>query len=281
MAAVILERPSCPLCGHEDSKALYERNGQGLYGIRLCQRCGMGFLSPRPTEESMMAIYQQDDYFKGADLGYIDYVAQEHALRATFRKLFKTLSTRAEVGGSLLEIGCGYGYLIDEASAYFDYRVGADFSAGAALEAQSRANCVYVGGLDALSETASFDWIIASHVIEHVYRPHDFIRGILVRLRPGGQFVIATPDFGSLWRRFMGSRWPSFKLPEHVLYFERSTMLRFLEQCGARHVQFFPYPHAFPVPLIAKKLGIALPFALNQYHLWLPGTTLACIGAKE
>lgn len=281
MNSIEMEVPVCPLCGHKDSDVMYEGKRFSPYGVRSCTHCGMSFLSPRPTEQSMMSLYQQDDYFSGSDQGYSDYSAQELALRATFRRLLENLAARGKTGGDLLEIGCGYGYLLDEARTYFKHRVGTDFSAGAVEQARISADEVYRGGVDAINEVEAFDCIIASHVIEHVYHPQDFIKGILKRLRPGGAVVIAAPDMGSLWRKLMGGRWPSFKLPEHILYFDNQTLPRLLEQCGVQEIKAVPYLHAFPLPLIADKFGVRLPNFCNKYSLWLPATTVAYIGVKH
>ena len=78
----------------------------------------------------------------------------------------------------------------------------------------------------------------------------------------------------------MGRHWPSFKLPEHVLYFDRYTLAKLLEECGVDRPAMISYPHAFPLPLIASKLGLRLPDSLSRYSLWLPATTVAIMGVK-
>ena len=281
MGKVELETPDCPLCGQPDGKVLYSGGRFAPYGVNRCLHCGMSYLSPRPTEHAMLELYQQDRYFSGVtEEGYGDYAAQEPALRATFRRLLQTLAARRLTGGKLLEIGCGYGYLLDEARLYFDLRVGTDFSDGAIKQAQPRANQVYKGGIDSVPESAQFDFIIATHVIEHVYHPQAFLRALILRLRPGGYLLIAAPDMGSFWRIIMGRYWPSFKLPEHVLYFDRHTLSNLLHSCGIRQISHVPYPHAFPLPLIASKFGISIEPTLNRYSLWLPATTIAFVGVK-
>jgi SAM-dependent methyltransferase len=229
----------------------------------------------------MMTLYSQDDYFSGSEGGYTDYSAQEPALRATFRRLLENLDARHKTGGDLLEIGCGFGYLLDESKPYFQRRVGTDFSAGAVEQARAIGDEVFVGGIESIRKGEAFDCVIATHVIEHVYNPREFVEAILSVLKPGGCMVIAAPDMGSIWRKVMGKRWPSFKLPEHILYFDKRTLPDLMKQCGASEIEPVPYPHAFPLPLIASKVGLGLPASLNRYSLWLPGTTTAFIGVKR
>lgn len=280
MNSIDLETPICPMCGCTVSIVRYFGKGFDPYSIRSCTQCSLSFLSPRPTERAMLSLYQEDDYFSGEEQGYVNYAAQEHALRATFHRLLMYLAVQKRTGGNLLEVGCGYGYLLDEARPYFMLRVGTDFSAGAVEQARMRADQVFKGGISSVDDQLVFDCIIAAHVIEHVYHPHNFVNEAIRRLRPGGTLLLAAPDFGSYWRKLMGYRWPSFKLPEHILYFDKRTLPHLLALGGLKNIQSVPYPHAFPFGLIASKLGIRLHDIWNKYNLWLPATTVAFLGRK-
>src|SRR5256886_9698587 len=96
----------------------------------------------------MQEAYRQSSYYEGGACGYADtsYTAQESALRATFKRLLHNLAKRGLTGGDLLEVGCGYGYLLDEARSLFDRRVGTEFSAQGAEIARKTGAEVLVGG---------------------------------------------------------------------------------------------------------------------------------------
>jgi hypothetical protein len=123
-----------------------------------------------------------------------------------------------------------------------------------------------------------FDCIIATQVIEHVYQPQAFLERLCQHLKPMGKLVLATPDMGSLWRRLMGHSWPSFKIPEHVVYFDRKALGTLLQQVGCVEIHGLPYPHAFPLSLIARTLQLPVPKALSRVCVWIPATTLAMYG---
>jgi ubiquinone/menaquinone biosynthesis C-methylase UbiE len=58
-------------------------------------------------------------------------------------------------------------------------------------------------------EDAAFDRVIAAHVLEHLYRPHEVLREWCRVLRPGGVMSLVLPcDPGLAWRvgRYIGSR---------------------------------------------------------------------------
>ena len=271
-----IETTSCPLCDSHEARSAYP---QFLpYAVVQCKNCQFYYLSPRLTESTMMVEYSKDDYFEGDDGGYNSYIEQEAALRGTFRRFVQNLKKRGMQGQSLLEIGCGYGYLLEATQSDFGIRVGTDFSAKAIERAGQSGARVYRGGVNALPPDEKFDCVVATHVIEHVYDPSNFLNQLKNRLNEDGTIVIATPDMGSLWRLVMGHRWPSFKLPEHILYFDYRSLAQLMQQAGFTNLRPFPYPHAFPLPLIASKFNLTLPKAWNELNLWIPGTTLAISG---
>ena len=51
-------------------------------------------------------------------------------------------------------------------------------------------------------------------------------------LRAGGLLVLKTPDIGSPHARRMGMRWAQIKPPEHLVYFDVTSMTRMLHACG-------------------------------------------------
>jgi SAM-dependent methyltransferase len=228
----------------------------------------------------MRAEYQRLDYFEGAGSGYRSYAEQEETLRATFRGLLRGMWQRGFTSGRLLEIGCAYGFFLEEAKPYFSFRLGTDYSPAALDLAAGRAEELLLGGPEDVPRGRPFDCAACIHVIEHVYHPVEWLREVRDRLRPGGWLVLATPDSGNLWRPLMGSRWPFYKVPEHVTYYDRVSLTRLLRAAGFDEVTPLPYPSIFPLGLAAEKLGIGLPAMLRSLALRLPGATV-CLGARR
>jgi 2-polyprenyl-3-methyl-5-hydroxy-6-metoxy-1,4-benzoquinol methylase len=273
-----LEYPACPLCGSERREFPFRL--QQPYKVVRCTECGLYYLYPRLIESAMQEAYRQSSYYEGGASGYADtsYTAQESALRATFKGLLHNLAGRGLIGGDLLEIGCGYGYLLDEARSFFRRRVGTEFSPQGAEIARKTAAEVFVGGVEQIPPNAKFDCIIATQVIEHIYEPLSFVKQLVGRTRPGGHIILATPDIGGVLRKLMRRRWPSFKVPEHVLYFDYWTLSSLMYRAGLSDVHRLPYPHAFPSGLITAKFGFKLPARLGRFNVWVPATTVAACG---
>lgn len=273
-----LEHPACPVC-HSEKRDFPWELSEG-YRLARCQLCHVQYLYPRLTEASMQRVYQDPAYFQGGQSGYADtsYSDQEAALRATFKCLLRNLQKRRMTGGDLLEVGCGYGFLMDEARTFFRRRTGTEFSPEAAARARQTGAEVFVGGIEQVPAEALFDCALAIQVIEHIYDPIGFMKELLAHLRPGGFAVLATPDIGGALRKLMGRSWPSFKVPEHVVYFDFESLQKLMTSAGLVNVIRLPYPHAFPLGLIAGKFGFSLPGALARINLWVPATTVAACG---
>ena len=272
----VLEAPSCLVCGEHKNRLAYSWPKSLPHEVVRCVRCGFHYLSPRPQESAMLEVYRDEAYYReGAGPGYAGYETQERSLRRTFARFMQNLEKRGLTGGRLLEVGCGFGYLLQEAAPFFEEREGTDFSQAAVDRASRAADRVYLGGCEVLPPGRRYDCIVANHVIEHVYRPEPFLKELTGRLRSGGHLVVTTPDMGSFWRRCMGKRWPSFKIPEHVAYYDGRSLASLMTRAGLSEPRPLPFPHAFPLSLVAAKLGISFRGALGSINLWLPKTTLA------
>ncbi|WP_138935907.1 class I SAM-dependent methyltransferase [Roseovarius arcticus] len=271
----IVEETDCPLCGSSSAKDTPYK--QPPFAIKTCRTCTLSFLSPRLAAEEAHRFYQNDAYFSGGDgtSGYEDYEVQEDSLRATFRKLLKTLDSQGACGGTLLEVGCGPGYLLDEARDYFIDRAGVELSNAAALKAQARSNAKIYLSVDEIDDLPAFDCIIATHVIEHIYEPVEFVQSLARRLNPGGSLILAAPHMGSIFRHVMGRRWPSFKYPEHVTFYDQKTLPDLLRRAGLEVVEQVSYPHVFPLSLVLSKLGISAGPWADKVSVTLPATTIS------
>lgn len=270
------ERPACPLCGADDP--VPSRYRFPPYAVVRCRRCRLWYLRPRRAEAAMLADYSDDAYFEGGGSGYSSYRAQEATLRRTFRRLLGELARRGMAGGRLLEVGCAYGFFLDEARGLFGERVGTEYSAAAVERCRSRADRVLLGGIARLEPGERFHLGACIHVIEHVYQPVDFLRRLRGHIEPGGWVVLATPDMGGPWRPLLGRRWPFFKIPEHVAYFDRDTLPRLLAAAGFDEVEEIPYASYFSLALIGEKLALRVPGALAGLELSVPATAVAFAG---
>lgn len=261
------ELKRCPLCGRGRSELAYCFD---LFGVNQCSTCGVGYLSPRVVEDDIIKIYQDPSYFSSdSRFGYSDYESQQSGLRRSFGLLVEKLIEFGRAKGSLLEIGCGPGLFLQEAKEYFDHIVGLDLSEDALRAAVNYADEVVVGGVDALSENDQFDLVVAISLIEHVYGPHRFMKRMMAHLKESGAILFVTPEWGGVWHTLLGRKWPSFKIPEHVLFYSRKA-LRYLGDCYGLESSFFAFTQFAPVALVLNSLGVMKGFEAAWLTIDIP-----------
>jgi SAM-dependent methyltransferase len=223
---------SCSICGRRaPSREIFARNG---FPIRRCDACGVGMAV---VEDFDPEKYYTSDYFKGHHTdGYNDYPATERILRREFAQTLAALRSLGPTGGKLLEIGCAYGFFLDEARRFYDvYGVEISRDAVASCHARGMTNVV-AGTLDKgwLEANGPFDVVVMLDVIEHLQRPDRAVQQAAEHLRPGGLMVATTGDFGSVYARHAGPRWRLMTPPQHLWFFTVEALSRLGERFGLR-----------------------------------------------
>jgi 2-polyprenyl-3-methyl-5-hydroxy-6-metoxy-1,4-benzoquinol methylase len=95
-----------------------------------------------------------------------------------------------------------------------------------------------------------FDFIMLSHVIEHIFDPKKFISDLVGILKPGGALVVVTPNSDSLIARVTGAQWPMLKPVDHVSLISAKAYDFFQLDGSTRiHHRYSEYPFEFATTL--------------------------------
>jgi 2-polyprenyl-3-methyl-5-hydroxy-6-metoxy-1,4-benzoquinol methylase len=141
-------------------------------------------------------------------------------------------------GGKVLDIGCGDGTRLSQLMELGWEGVGVDFDSQAISRARSKGMNAYCGELLELGLTDnSFDAIILRHVIEHIYNPAEVLKECMRLLKPGGQFVITTPNARSLGQQYFAEYWRGLEVPRHLIVYTCSALVDIAENSGLRVTQ--------------------------------------------
>lgn len=170
------------------------------------------------------AAYAPGEYFVGCD--------REGKL-ASGRRLAAEAEGLLGRKGTLLELGCGRGELL-EAAAKEGWSVqGVEMTACFSADAMSRGISIESSSIERsklLERDGAFDVIYLAAILEHLYDPVACLKQIRRALAPGGLVFIAVPNecsvwtkLGNLYMRLRGRDWavnlsPTFP-PFHVVGF--------------------------------------------------------------
>jgi SAM-dependent methyltransferase len=229
---------------------LYAKNG---CDILQCEACGLG---RSETAGFDPAAYYTGDYFSGqhAD-GYADYLGSEPVLRREFARTVDFIRRR-RAGGRLLDVGCAYGFFLQEAKPYFDV-AGIELAQDAVAHCRRSGLNVAAGVADEanLAQFGRMDVIVLLDVIEHVPDPRETLRLCAQHLAPGGIIVLTTGDFSSLYARWSGPHWRLMTPPQHLWFFTPDSMKRLAASLDLR-LETLDHPwKVVPVSLIAFQVA--------------------------
>jgi 2-polyprenyl-3-methyl-5-hydroxy-6-metoxy-1,4-benzoquinol methylase len=258
---------ACNLCGRKRARFLFQGRE---HKIVQCPNCGLISVE-EPAKAVNHKIYISDHYFERKksphSTGYGDYLAAQSVYRSHFHKQLNKIRQNLN-GGRLLDIGCAFGFFLDEARKAGFITQGIDISPKAIKFAQKKLKLnILQGPFEKSNFTANqFDVITGFEIIEHVADPVNFLKKIRRILKKHGFLFLTTPDQGSLWAKLTGRFWFSYKTPEHLYFFNFSTLRAMLEKAGFQVVRIgHDILRPFPLSHLIERV---------EYHYpWLKGSS--------
>lgn len=237
----------CPICHEQSPKcgrvvhnspamvAGVEIDLSGIeFVMHCCERCGLQFKHPFIPEDRLIACYEQasgDQWEESPD-----------PRKRRFDDIERVIHAHAS-GPRVLDIGCSNGALLGYMGQSWD-RFGIEPGQQAAQQAEERGVRVVAPMLESCQTDERFDVILAIDVLEHLLDPSDFIQRVRGMLSKDGIFVGLTGNTDARSWKWHGSRYWYASLPEHQVFYNRSTIDRLAEIHGFEVVHYERTSHA-------------------------------------
>lgn len=252
----------CDLCGSAAQRPLFDRgrNNEAVSNV-ICQQCGLVYISPRPPQAEVAAVYLEGD-FSLAARGALKPSAEKftQSERAAFGR-FQTLAQVVDLnqfapGSGCLDIGCGVGSFLRlmRGTGWRVQGIEPDPN-----YAQAGAEAYRLPIQPALYEETpfvpdSFALIASFHVLEHVPSPKTFLHKAYQELQPDGLLFLEVPCID----RPYGGNLPQFFWSAHLYSYSQNTLSGYLHQAGFQ-VEWHGFAGHF-LQIVARK---AAPHSLT------------------
>lgn len=223
-----LRSVACALCGEEASTRFYDESSLWV----RCGGCGLVYQNPQPVRDQLLDRYDRE-YFRYE-------VENEEAFLGLMRKGladigFEAIESALEGEKRIVDIGCATGMLIASMKERGWIEKGVEVCAPAAAYARKeRGVDVFEGILEnAGIVSSSIDVVHCSHLIEHLNDPLGFMLEVMRILKPGGHFIVTTPNVTGLQAYLFRAEWRSM-IEDHLYLFSIATLTALLRKAGFR-----------------------------------------------
>ncbi len=223
-----LTKPECLLCETHEVSPYQEENGHDYV---KCQSCGFVYLHPRPSEEELHDIYQEEE---GATFHHGAEIAASYEKRLEARLRWRVVQSGLDVPlRKALEVGCGAGYFLELLEASGWQGKGCELAQSYVDFARDRLK------LDVTKDikecTGPYGAIFLFNVLSHYSDPERDIRDLRDRLVDGGVLVMETGNVAEVSPDKVGH----LGAPDHVYHFSEANIRALLLRCGFREVTVY------------------------------------------
>jgi SAM-dependent methyltransferase len=222
-----LESVACNLCGSERHSALYEMPDreffrEEFFTVVECDRCGLGFVNPRPTITEIQKHYPSKYYQGPPTASHVRYLKRRFTREARYLKQLEYGSARKK----LLDVGCANGDFPRFMAARGWEVEGVEISESSERITDFR---VYTQEFqDIPVNEPVYDAVTAWAVMEHVHDPMAYFRKASQLVKKDGLFVFLVPNFCSVASRYLFCE----DIPRHLYFFTRETVREYLQKTG-------------------------------------------------
>jgi 2-polyprenyl-3-methyl-5-hydroxy-6-metoxy-1,4-benzoquinol methylase len=188
-----VENVNCPHCFSNNHNNEFKLNG---FTHVQCKNCDSVYVTPRLKDEFIDKLYTDSYYSEMFTKSMIPFFEKRKKLLG--QNKYNQILHHSVKMGSVLDIGCGVGELIDvfKDNGWDSDVVELNPAAISWLEKKGH-NVNKVHFADYNTEK-KYDIVMAWNVIEHVLDPKEFVKKAFDLLKPGGIFVSEVPHGNSL-----------------------------------------------------------------------------------
>jgi SAM-dependent methyltransferase len=198
---------------------------KSIFGVSArivkCLGCGFGRTVPAPV-----VCF---DHYNAAGDSVANFQGRAEDYRTFARKL---LADAPMSSGRLLDIGCGGGFVVEEAGLLGFDAYGVEANGAMVQWCQSRGLKVSCADVSQLDPKEKFDLVVISAVLEHLEDPAGLIVCARKMLDEHGSILISQASFDGFLPRVVPWGWYGWQPKEHFWHFTPESFRRFADRNG-------------------------------------------------
>lgn len=225
----------CVACGSIHSTHQFEKSS---FAYTLCSECGTLFQNPRPPIAAFESFYRQSEsarYWAEEFFPSVAEIRREKIFRPRVDRLAGLCQERNLNVRQLIDVGAGYGILLDEWRKRFPATHGLAVEPSTSLARECRSK-----GFDVVEDIVEnvtdhdddADLVTCFEVLEHVYDPLHFIRRLKVLTRPGGYVFVSTLGIDGFDLQILWEKSTQISPPHHINFLSVAGFHRLFERAG-------------------------------------------------
>jgi SAM-dependent methyltransferase len=264
---------NCPVCESKQKNILFHNVEHScnvldllgaefneVYNIYRCFECTHSYLSPILSNELITHYYHilNSEYYDQSKF-VTDPRAKENIYYA---KMIKEYVPK----GNILEIGSGFGFLLNELNNEGFNVYGVEPSPYASSYAKR------VFGLNILNgflsedsfENDYFDCIILMDVLEHLDNPNNLFKIINLKLKQGGIVYCLTGNIDAIYPKILKKRWWYISSLEHISFFNKNSIKTLMENNNMQVIKIKNTGHSISLILNLRAVIVTIvKFSIN------------------
>jgi 2-polyprenyl-3-methyl-5-hydroxy-6-metoxy-1,4-benzoquinol methylase len=229
------EERTCVGCGSTQTQYEFNKNG---FAYASCKRCRTLYQTPRPLLHAFEAFYRDSvssRYWAEKFFPAVAEVRREKIFRPRAERLSQMCITNSIVVNKLVDVGAGYGILLDEWR-----RINPTTELLAIEPSPLLAEVCRAKGLNVIESTAEnvvgyrnyADLVVCFEVLEHVYDPLSFIKSLSDLARIDGYVFISTLSADGFDIQLLWENSNSIFPPHHINFLSIEGFRCLFERAG-------------------------------------------------
>lgn len=207
------------------------------FSIEKCTKCGFAQTRPQISKKGISNLYTKyypRQNIKASNIKPKDY-RQNHRFKLWRKGLTASCHYLITSKADVLDVGCGIPYSLFWLEAQGCNAYGIDPDGNASKIAKKFKLNFHKGFIeDKPFKGKSFDFVLASQVLEHTNNPKNFINECKKRIKPNGKIILSFPNTNSFTRRALGKSWLHWHIPYHLNHFNRKSIEILASECGLK-----------------------------------------------